>query len=146
MNSSRSSAVVSIIAAIFIFLFVYTAVSKLMNMPSFKNTLHASSLIGSRAGMMAWVVLAAEWVSALLLIYPHFRIAGFSLALLLMLSFTVYIAAMLLTASRLPCSCGGILKSLSWKQHFFLNIFLTALAYWAFTLEFRKIRSNAMIK
>jgi hypothetical protein len=42
--------------------------------------------------------------------------------------FTVYIGCMLLFAPDLPCSCGGIIRQLSWKQHLLLNLFLLVLA------------------
>jgi hypothetical protein len=46
----------------------------------------------------------------------------------LMLIFTFYIAYMIGFAAQLPCSCGGVLKEMSWKQHLFFNIGFTLLS------------------
>jgi hypothetical protein len=35
--------------------------------------------------------------------------------------FTAYIIAMFIVAPEMPCSCGGIIQQLSWKQHIVFN-------------------------
>jgi hypothetical protein len=45
-----------------------------------------------------------------------------------MLLFTGYIFIMLKYSSYLPCSCGGVLSNMSWKQHFVFNLAFSALA------------------
>lgn len=46
------------------------------------------------------------------------------LSLVLMMAFTVYIGMALVGAwEKLPCGCGSVISSLSWKQHFFFNLF-----------------------
>ncbi|MGN6801262.1 MAG: MauE/DoxX family redox-associated membrane protein [Ginsengibacter sp.] len=37
--------------------------------------------------------------------------------------FTTYLLYMILTKSTLPCSCGGAIQKLSWRQHIFFNTF-----------------------
>jgi putative oxidoreductase len=46
-----------------------------------------------------------------------------------MLLFTFYILYMLLFEKHLPCSCGGVLKEMTWKQHLVFNLFFTAIAF-----------------
>ncbi|MHA8080663.1 MauE/DoxX family redox-associated membrane protein [Aquirufa regiilacus] len=46
--------------------------------------------------------------------------------------FTAYIFLMLIYSPHLPCSCGGLVDFLSWKQHLFLNLFLTITSFLAF--------------
>jgi len=41
---------------------------------------------------------------------------------------TVYLALMLGTEKHLPCSCGGAIESLTWRQHILFNLFFLALA------------------
>jgi hypothetical protein len=38
-----------------------------------------------------------------------------------MLLFTVYLAWMIQFAAHLPCNCGGVISSMSWKQHIVFN-------------------------
>jgi hypothetical protein len=42
---------------------------------------------------------------------------------------------MLLFTPKLPCSCGGVLKNLSWKEHLMFNFCFTAIAFigWRFS-------------
>jgi hypothetical protein len=46
----------------------------------------------------------------------------------MMIIFTIYILAIIRFSKHLPCSCGGIISELSWKEHLFLNVFLILLA------------------
>lgn len=46
--------------------------------------------------------------------------------------FTTYIFLMLIYSPQLPCSCGGLVDFLSWKQHLILNLFLTIMSFLAF--------------
>jgi hypothetical protein len=45
-----------------------------------------------------------------------------------MAAFTGYIGFMLLSNIELPCSCGGVISSLSWKNHLVFNILFLLLA------------------
>jgi hypothetical protein len=40
----------------------------------------------------------------------------------LMTLFTIYIAIILVVNNHIPCSCGGIIQSMSWKQHLLFNV------------------------
>jgi hypothetical protein len=140
MTTSRSFIVVNIISALFIFLFTYTAFDKALKITIFKNTLSRSPLIGDWSGFVAWSIVVLEWLTVLLLIYPLLRLIGLWFSFFLMVAFTIYIAVMLLSASHLPCSCGGVLSNISWKNHLYLNCILTLLATVSLKLE-KKNRS-----
>jgi len=53
---------------------------------------------------------------------------GFYAAFGLMVILTVYLALMLGTQQHLPCSCGGAIEGLTWRQHVLFNLFFLALA------------------
>jgi hypothetical protein len=127
MKLTRTFAI-HFIASLFIFLFTYTALSKFLDFTNFRAVLGASPLIGNNAGWLAWLLPSAELVTSVLLFFPKTRLPGLYTTFLLMSIFTVYIGAMLLLASHLPCSCGGVVSRLTWKQHFWLNIFLVSVA------------------
>jgi hypothetical protein len=129
MTNYHSRTLVNIISALFIFLFAYTAVNKSLEISLFKNVLARSPLIyQSWSGLVAWTIILLEWLAVFLLLLPPLRRKGLGLSLGLMTVFTFYIIIMLLTVSRLPCSCGGVLNSLSWRDHLYLNVGLTLLA------------------
>jgi hypothetical protein len=120
---------VRVIASLFIFLFVYTAVSKLFQFELFQSTLYKSPLIGERAGFIAYSLPVIELFVAALLFFNRTLNFGFYLSFLLMVLFTAYISYMLLFEKNLPCSCGGILYILTWRQHLIFNCLFTGLAF-----------------
>lgn len=142
MNDSRRNILVNCISAMFIFLFAYTALSKLINFPGFKIALRSAPFIADYASFIAWLVILFEWLAVFLLFYPYNRIAGLSLSLILMTLFTGYIAFMLVSASHLPCSCGGVIRKLTWHQHLFLNLFLMLAALIALIMETRRRKTS----
>jgi hypothetical protein len=119
---------VEILSAIFIFIFAYTALSKLFDYTSFKALLSQSPLIGKRAGLAAWMLPAVELATSLILFLPSTRSFGFKVTLVLMSLFTGYVAYMLLFEPELPCSCGGVVSAMTWKQHLYFNIALCILS------------------
>jgi hypothetical protein len=52
----------------------------------------------------------------------------------LMVSFTIYIIATLTFSKHIPCSCGGIIAQLSWKQHILFNTVFIILGFLGITL------------
>lgn len=117
-----------IIAALLIILFVYTATNKLIDFYGFVRALNKSPLIHSYSRLIAWLVIIAETGVSALLFFDNTRRMGLYAATLLMLAFTLYVAYMILFIPHLPCSCGGIIKYMSWKQHLVFNIGFTCLA------------------
>lgn len=128
MKPVALSKTIEIIAALFILLFVYTATSKFLSHRIFVITLSESPLLSFASGFIAWAIPALEILISVVLFMPSHRRAGLIASLILMIVFTIYIAYMLMTSSNLPCSCGGIVSKLSWRQHLWLNVFLAALA------------------
>jgi len=132
---------VDFIAAVLIFLFVYTATSKLFTFDQFKAVISASPLLGEHAGLLSWLVPSAELVVSLLLFLSFSREYGFLFSSILMGVFSLYIAYMLLfSPDPLPCSCGGVLKQMSWSQHLIFNIifFLLSVFGWRITRSLNK--------
>lgn len=123
--------VADIICGIFIVLFTYTAVNKLVDYQTFRIALVQSPILEHYAGFMMVALPVVELLVVLLLAIPATRRVGLFASLFLMTAFTLYISYLMFFASELPCNCGGIMRSLSWKQHLIVNIFLIALAGWA---------------
>ncbi|MBL7739089.1 MAG: hypothetical protein JNK14_07710 [Chitinophagaceae bacterium] len=137
------SFVTNFIAAIFIFLFTYTVVSKSLNIPLFIYIIGQSSWVGNYALVIAWSVISVECLAVILLFFPFTRLLGLYLSFAMMSAFTAYILGMLLTSSDLPCSCGGVFNELSWKQHLALNIGLIIIAWMGirFQISLRNVSS-----
>lgn len=119
---------IEIIIALLINLFVYAGLSKLFGYRVFSSQLAQSPLLSPWAGTIAWVLPAGELLLAAMLVIPATRLAGLYASLGLLILFTAYIIYMLATYPHLPCSCGGVIAALSWKQHIAFNSVFILLA------------------
>ena len=136
----KRTTIVEIISLFLLSLFLYAAISKVMDYTLFKEQLSDSPIMKPIAGLVAWLLPTVEFAVVLLLIVPRWRLKGLYASLGLLIVFTIYIVSMLAFSDHLPCSCGGLLEQLSWKQHVFFNAACIALAYTAIRLEKRIAR------
>lgn len=124
----RRSAIIEIICFLFIVLFVYAALTKLLEYEKFKVQVSQSPLLSPFAGLVAWLVPAAELMISAMLMFPRVRLMGLYATFTLMVMFTGYIIAILNFSDYVPCSCGGVLEKLGWKEHLVFNIAFVILA------------------
>jgi hypothetical protein len=113
---------IDLISYLFIILFMYTAASKLLGVEKFASTLAKSPLIGSFNVVVAWAVPIVEIAISILLIVSTTRKLGLYASTGLMAFFTLYLAYMVLSGSKLPCNCGGVISTMSWQQHIWFNL------------------------
>lgn len=97
-------------------------------MHKFRVVLSASPLINDKAAVIAIAIPAIELIIALFLSFKALRLIGMIMSFLLMIIFSAYIGYLILTTSNLPCSCGGVIEAMSWKQHLVFNLALTIIA------------------
>lgn len=121
--------ILEIIATLLMILFLYTAINKLMDYRITRIQLSDTPLIGPLAPVIAWAVPVVELATVVLLFIPALRLKGLYISFYLMLAFTVYVALLIGFSKTLPCSCGGVLETLSWKQHIVFNIVITSIAF-----------------
>lgn len=140
-NTQFKQFTVEIISLLYILLFVYASVSKLLDFDNFQIQLGQSPLISAFASWVSWLIPIIELVIVLLLINPKFRNFGFLAAFTIMAMFTVYIFIVLHYSSFVPCSCGGILEKMSWNIHLVFNVIFMLLAAIAMLIQ-RKLSSN----
>ena len=117
-----------IICALFVFLFVYTAITKFAEYDSFNVTLQQSPLVAGQSAVIAWLLPTIELTIAGLLLIPATKKTGLAASLVIMVVFTGYICYMILFTPKLPCSCGGVIKYMSWKVHLVFNLVWILLA------------------
>jgi putative oxidoreductase len=110
-----------------ILVFCYSAFTKLADQNTFRDVLARGIFPDPVAFVLSFALPLLELGTAGLLFFPNTRKAGLLLSLLLLNAFTVYLVYMILFAPDLPCSCGGVLEALSWKQHVIFNLFLIIL-------------------
>ncbi|ERJ58183.1 MauE/DoxX family redox-associated membrane protein [Sphingobacterium paucimobilis] len=102
---------------------LYTATKKVMDIRAFVAHIETLSFAsnGISYGLTALVVFIEYSMAFLLLFFPLKRWLYWSIAGLMLL-YSVYIYAILNFAITLPCSCQGAFKSLSWEQHYLVNL------------------------
>ncbi|AYN03594.1 MauE/DoxX family redox-associated membrane protein [Flavobacterium sp. 140616W15] len=127
--------IIEIICLLYVLLFVYAAVSKLLDFENFQVQLGQSPLLSSYAVWVSYLVPVIELLIVILLIIPKFRITGLYASLSLMTMFSVYIIIILNFSSFVPCSCGGILEKMTWKIHLVFNLFFVVLAFLALLFQ-----------
>ncbi len=127
-NATFRTILLESICLLYVVLFVYAAISKLLEFENFQAQLGQSPLLSAYTGFVSYAVLGIELVIAVFLCFPKTRYIGLLSALALMVLFTVYIVIILNYSYFVPCSCGGILESLGWKEHLAFNIGFVVLA------------------
>jgi uncharacterized membrane protein YphA (DoxX/SURF4 family) len=142
MNSRK---IVETISYLFILLFVYAAVSKLLTYERFILQIGASPILFPYARPLAILVPAVELLVGIALVTEKFRLAGLYASFALMLIFTFYIITILQFSEHIPCSCGGVLEFLGWRAHLFFNVGFVVLSVVAVLLDYH-VRSGNMEK
>jgi len=125
---TKKTALVEVISCLLIILYIYTGLNKMMDYTSFRFTLGRSPFIQHMNGFIAAALPAGELLIALALVIRPVRLIGLYASFFLMVLFTGYIWIMLHYSYDLPCSCGGVLAVLSWKDHLVFNGVFTALS------------------
>ncbi|MFC6192500.1 MauE/DoxX family redox-associated membrane protein [Dyadobacter subterraneus] len=118
-----------LITALLVFLFFYTAIAKLTDLGTFERELLNQTVPRWSVPLLLWLIPSAELLSVGLLLSPPVRILGLYLSACMMLVFTTYMGLVLLKIfERVPCSCGGVLKSMGFGFHFIFNMFFFLLS------------------
>ncbi|MBS0032043.1 MauE/DoxX family redox-associated membrane protein [Chitinophaga sp. 22321] len=133
----KKSIIIDVISYLLVLLFVYTGASKLLSYGFFYAQLHKQPLPEAILPVLSVAVPVGEILVATCLLVPRFRKVGFFASLLLMSAFTLYVGYILkfVPGNKLPCTCGGVINMMSWRQHLVFNSFFTFLALVGFYLE-----------
>lgn len=129
IRNNRNSILLECICYLLVILFVYAAVSKLLVFQDFKVQIGKSPMLTTFRDWLVWIVPLLEIGIALSLLSPRFKVLGLYASFGLMISFTTYIIIILKFVDHIPCSCGGILESLGWKEHLFFNSFFIFISF-----------------
>ncbi len=124
----RKNTAIPIIRFLLIFLFVYAATGKLAGHAVFRVQLTRFPVLGGYAGFLSWCIPVAECMVVVLLFIPRYVPAGLYASASLLFLFTAFLIAMVCFDTNLPCSCGGVIAQLSWKEHIAFNVFFLALS------------------
>lgn len=129
-----------------IFLFGYTAFDKLINWANTVQQMNQQLLPEFIKPLLPFLIPFLELLIALLLIIEYTKKQALLASGFLMACFTTYVAVVLFNDfSHIPCSCGGIIRSLTWEQHLVLNSITTLLIFSSYLL-YNRFKNSELLK
>jgi putative oxidoreductase len=130
--------IIEIISSLLILLFLYASVSKWLAFKLFIGEMNNQPFPNWITPFLVWSIPFIEVLIAIGLIFEKTRIPALYASLFLMLAFTIYTVAILLhTFKYIPCSCGGVIRKLTWPQHLFFNLFFVGISLLGIVLKKR---------
>ncbi|WP_343669711.1 MauE/DoxX family redox-associated membrane protein [Chitinophaga sp.] len=115
----KKKLLIEIIASLLVILFLYTGLNKLFEHATFRYQLSISPwpLLAAWSGIVSWALPIGEVLLAAMFLITAFRMTAFIASAILFAGFLVYLGILLSSGSHLPCTCGGIISSMSWNAH-----------------------------
>ena len=96
--------------------------------------------------ILVFVIPGTELTAAVLLCTGRWKRTGLCLSLALMTVFTGYIGLVFFNYfSRVPCSCGGILKNMGWGPHLLFNLLFLLITLSALLIYDKERRKRQFI-
>jgi hypothetical protein len=131
--------IIEIISSLLILLFLYASVSKWLAFKTFIGEMNNQPFPNWMTPYLVWGIPIIEVLIAVGLIFEKTRVPALYASFVLMTAFTIYTVAILLHAfSYVPCSCGGVIRKLTWPQHLFFNLFFVGISLLGIWLKKRE--------
>lgn len=123
-------------ACILIVVWTYTGFDKLVRFKESRKAFLNQAMPNELEEILAYVIPGVELLLALLLLFSVTRWWGYVGSALLLTVFITYVGLIWVGAfPRVPCNCAGIIESLGWAQHFWMNLGLIGVAVFGVWLE-----------
>lgn len=138
-SKSLSNYFIQGITAILIFLWIYAALSKLLNYEQSRMQMMNQVFTAAISRILLWAVPFAELLIAGFLLFSGSRKIGLLLSVILLFLFSGYVLLVMLNVfGRIPCSCGGIISKLSWGQHLVFNMVFLGIALLSLVFQIKE--------
>jgi Methylamine utilisation protein MauE. len=125
----RRNIIIEFTCALFILLFLYTGTAKFLDFKGFIGDMNNQPFPNWMTPYIVWSIPTIEILISLALMFEKTKRVALYSSLVLMSMFTIYTGAVLFRFfDRVPCSCGGVIKQLTWQQHLVFNLFFVVLA------------------
>ena len=136
---SKKQATLECVCALLILLFLYASISKFLDFKTFIDQMNNQPLPNSWTPFLVWAIPLLEIAISVALLFEYTRLLCLYASLVLMVIFTIYTGIVLLHFfPYIPCSCGGVIRKLTWTQHLILNLFYIAISVLGIILQRRK--------
>lgn len=118
-----------LIIGLLVILFSYAVVNKLGDFKMHEWQMMNQALPRWINRALIWLVPLSEIVIVVFLLFKRTQLYGLVASVLLMSLFTLYVGAVVFHFfDRVPCSCGGVLESMTWESHLVFNVMVTLVA------------------
>lgn len=114
--------VIEITGMLFIILFVYASLTKLIDFQKFNIELNKSPILNTISKEVAFIIPIIELIIGFMFVFKRSQLLALYISFSLMVIFSSYIVAILKYSDYIPCSCGGILQNMNWTQHLIFNV------------------------
>jgi putative oxidoreductase len=146
MSYKPKSFLVEVMSLLLIMLFFYVSASKYFDFLVFKHDMSIQPFPAWLVKTLVYGLPPLEIIIALLLIFDKTRILGLYSSLILMSLFAIYAALIIFNSfDKIPCSCGGVIRKLTWSQHLFFNLFFVLVSLSAIILTKKEDRKITVI-
>jgi putative oxidoreductase len=136
---SKKQVLIECVCALLIILFLYASISKFLDFKTFIDQMNNQPLPNSWTPFLVWAIPLFEIGISIALLFEYTRLVGLYASLVLMTIFTLYTGIVLLHFfPYVPCSCGGVIRKLTWTQHLILNLCYVSLSILGIILQHRK--------
>jgi len=130
------------ITIMLLLLWIPALLDKLLQFGTFQSGILKQPFSDELGYMLIYSLPILEIAIVILLVSSKYRWMGFVLSSVLMMTFTGYIAIGLMGAwDKIPCGCGSVISSMSWKQHLWFNLFFLAISLVGFIVSI-KLRND----
>ncbi len=121
--------IIEVICSLLVLLFLYTSLSKWLDFGTFSKEMYNQPFPHSFTPWIIWLLPGMEVLIVLVLLFEKTRLAGLWASFILMMLFTIYTILILARVfKRIPCTCGGVIKKLTWNQHLVFNLFFVGIS------------------
>ncbi len=128
--------ILQLISGLIAMLFFYAALNKLIDYDKSVGEMRNQIFPIQIANILTWLIPTIEVTLTFLLLFPNTRTIALWASLFLLSAFTIYIGVVMTGVfGRIPCSCGGILKNMSYGTHLMFNLFFVSLALLGLAIE-----------
>lgn len=119
---------IEIIVVIIATLWLYAAVSKLINFSQFQDAMKKQPFPQALQAILIYGLPPVEILTGMLLLIEKRKLTGLYLSAILFIAFTAYILLIIFKFfGHIPCSCGGLIEKMGWVFHFWFNLFFLTL-------------------
>lgn len=132
----KKETILLLISGLIAAMFFYAAFSKLMDYDKSLGEMRNQIFPAKIANILTWLIPTTEIMLTFFLLFPRTRKIALWPSLFLLSAFTIYIGVVMTGVfGRIPCSCGGILKNMSYGTHLIFNVFFVSLALLGLAIE-----------